>query len=473
MHIPKIDIHLHPFLKAYGHSHYPNNNPENASNPSSPWMVDANTTKDDVVENLLGFPTYRQSDLTSAKQSDVRLLINSLYPLERGFFQFKDNVLGLALDKLAGKAIQEMVTAIGKRYVEKVRSNSFNYLIDLQDQMKFMQRLEGKPTPFGTFKLLNNGQNLENDLSTSPDLLVVNSIEGIQCLCNGNDTESAAGWDQIETTIANLKKEHGRPFFITLAHHFYNGMCSHSESLFSIRTFIKGQSRGMNSLVAQGLANREINDLGRKTINHLLDTANGQRILVDVKHMSKDARKEYYEIRNADFSGIPIVYSHGATQQYYQQNINLTDEDIAAIGKSGGLIGLELDQRVLGYNDEGSRFLRWARNGLRNDRNQNRHWAEIFALNLIHIAEVCSKNNLDPWAHICIGSDYDGIINPLNEFRTINQLGDLCTTTAELLNDYSKQSDWKIDHDSSLSMEDVMYKVGFKNACQFVEKWFN
>jgi microsomal dipeptidase-like Zn-dependent dipeptidase len=79
---------------------------------------------------------------------------------------------------------------------------------------------------------------------------------------------------------------------------------------------------------------------------------------------------------------------------------------------------------------------------------------------------------LDPWAHICIGSDYDGIINPLNEFRTISQLGDLCTTTAELLNEYSKRKDWKIDHNSSLSMEDVVYKVGFKNACQFVEKWF-
>lgn len=472
MNIPKTDIHVHPFLKPYGHSFYGNNNPDNPNNPASPWMVDKNTRADDIRENLVGIPTYRQSDLTSTKSADVRLIVNSLYPIERGFFQFKKNVWGQATDKVAGVAIQEMITEFGRPYVEAVRSASFDYLADFNGQLAFVQRMEKTTGAHGNFKLLNNGQSLAQDLVQTNDLLVVNSIEGVQSLCRGNNPEAPGAWDGIETTIAQLKAAHGRPFFITFAHHFYNGLCSHCESLFSIRMFIEGQQRGMESLVAQGISNKEINPLGHKIIHLLLDTANGQRILMDVKHMSEGARNEFYALRNKDYPQVPIVYSHGAAKRYYHQTINLNNHDIVEIAKSGGLIGLELDQRILGYNDDGARFLRWMRNGLSNDRKQNRHWAEIFVLNLVHIAEVCSDNNLDPWANLCIGSDYDGVINPLNEFRTISEIGDLCATTADLLHEFSRRKDWRIDHDSSLSMEDVVYKLAYKNVYEFVGKHF-
>jgi len=125
---------------------------------------------------------------------------------------------------------------------------------------------------------------------------------------------------------------------------------------------------------------RGITRLGMEVIRESLRKPN--RILIDIKHMSLEARKQYYEILRNEFASekIPIIMSHGGVTgvsydkmpvvkckrccrwtkvEYYRPqgldktkfnpwSINLYDEEIREIVNSEGLIGLELDARILG-----------------------------------------------------------------------------------------------------------------------------
>jgi microsomal dipeptidase-like Zn-dependent dipeptidase len=127
---------------------------------------------------------------------------------------------------------------------------------------------------------------------------------------------------------------------------------------------------------------KEITPLGREVIKQALRRPG--RILIDVKHMSLKARKEYYRILRTDFpnENIPVIASHAAVTGTSYQNIkafcqnagdpglikvryvmpsghiagtrfnpssiNLYDEEIDIIIRSGGIIGLNFDERLLG-----------------------------------------------------------------------------------------------------------------------------
>jgi len=480
MKIPKTDLHSHPFLKPYGHSYYENNNPNDASSGASPWMKDRDTGVDDLLENTGGFAPYRQSDFTSCKDGNVRMIINSFYAIEQGFLDTKSEIL----DQLAGKTVADIVTEFGKKWIAIIKSDSYNYYDDLLRQMDFANELQNKVPLNGIskYRVVANAATLDQDLA-SGDLVVINSFEGAQALCNGNDPGDLQQWEGIEERIMAVKKHPCRPFFVTLAHHFYNGLCSHSESLFDLKSIIKGQETGMGTLkewtspdgvVHPAICDREITPTGYKVIELLLATDNGPSVLIDVKHMSEKARKEFYVYRKAVQPDLPIIYSHGATQKYYSFEINLSDNDIREIVESKGIIGLEVDQRILGYNLSKGRFKKWFSNIFKQDHKQNLSWAKCYWDNLIYIAEVSYEAGLksDPWQCICMGCDFDGIINPLNEFRTIDRLDDLLLAIQEYLRSYWAESNPKIPVNTGGTPSDVIYNIGYKNLLSFTQKHF-
>ncbi|MET0298458.1 MAG: membrane dipeptidase [Flavitalea sp.] len=476
MKLPKADLHVHPFLKPYGHSYYANNNEMDACSNASPWMKDEDTPADALLENAAGFAPYRQSDFTSCNEGNLKLIVNSFYPIEQGFLDLKSDLL----DSIAGDTVANMITEFGKAWIATVKDPSFNYYTDLLKQMDFAARLQLKKPINGNseYKLLTTGKDLSSEIGQGV-LLVANSCEGAQVLCNGNDPSDAMQWAGVEDRIRFIKAHPARPFFITLAHHFYNGLCSHSESLFDLKNFILGQELGMQTLTKPykdqpPLCDREITVIGYLVIEELLRSGNGAPVLIDVKHMSKLARLEFYKYRKERHPDLPIIYSHGATKKYYDFEINLDEEDIAEIYASNGIIGLEIDQRILGYNVKGKRFTKWFKNIFRKDAEQNMRWAECFWENLIHIAEVAYKSGstTNPWQCICIGSDFDGIINPLNEFRTINKLEDLLTCLQRYLEEYWKRPGWVIPPNTYGEPSDIMYQIGYYNLVSFTEKNF-
>ncbi|SOD79956.1 amidohydrolase family protein [Spirosoma fluviale] len=129
---------------------------------------------------------------------------------------------------------------------------------------------------------------------------------------------------------------------------------------------------------------------------------------------------------------------------YNAWSINLMDEDIEAVLVSNGLIGISLDVRILGWQDllskgdkdefmsaEEFRFFFPERarqlvppaveSQLKPTREERHPLALCF--NILHVVSVgLIRTDQKPWKQICIGSDYDGLINPVINCRDVSQL---------------------------------------------------
>ena len=130
---------------------------------------------------------------------------------------------------------------------------------------------------------------------------------------------------------------------------------------------------------------------------------------------------------------------------FHPMSANLFDEEIQDVYKYGGIIGITLEERALGkgaynYKNEPAE----AQIGAFFEKNYNTYFgqysgskdqllkdikdAEPFVRNLFYILEKSGYAGLiKSWEHIAIGSDFDGIMNPI----------DICPTSADIPKFYS------------------------------------
>lgn len=182
-------------------------------------------------------------------------------------------------------------------------------------------------------------------------------------------------------------------------------------------------------------------------------------------------------------------------------SINLYNEDIEAILLSGGLIGLSFDQRILGFADEN--ILRnvtiphdveyiseletefflgpnpsalpvwtkddeiWTTEDFENlDPVFNIELHTLFFLNqVIHILMVAKENVLIgiPKAikQICLGTDYDGLINSIDNCKRADNLNDFKTVALTKMSELLKKA--KLDNeaiDTDALIENIFYNNG-------------
>lgn len=467
MSTPITDIHLHPTLKPYGHSFYQNENKNDLLSSACIWHPDPPTNLDELEENILGFPPYRECDFTTMVNGRVNIAVVSLYPMETGF-------VNPQLFKSESKELIDMITLFGRDRIAYLQSAGYNYFSDLNNEYNYLLTLNKKNPINGIhqYELLTSGAALATP-TTNVQVLI--SIEGAHVFCNGHNVEDPDAWTKVEERIEFIKKNwEFPPFFITFCHHFYNGLASHAQSLF-IKVAGKDlldQSYKLNQPIENG---KYISTTGYKVIDLLYSQQNGKRILIDIKHMAKNTRHEFYAYRKGKYDSIPLICSHGALIDFYSQDINLNPEDIKEIYHSEGLIGIELDQRILGYNQqqEKNRFWNWLTSIFRSRKSNDLLWAEYFWKNIMAIAEQCYDLNVntDPWKLICLGSDFDGIINPLNKFRTSTDLQALSECILKNLIDYWGSGRSKIPANHlGIDAHTVVYNIMYKNAKEFIIK---
>ncbi|QDH80273.1 hypothetical protein FKX85_15010 [Echinicola soli] len=249
-----------------------------------------------------------------------------------------------------------------------------------------------------------------------------------------------------------------------------------------------------------------LTEIGKKLIRQCLMHPT-RAVLIDVKHMSLYTRLAYYRFKdqlakgNPNVSRLPILSSHtGFTftsidhylnSQSYRSyvhdtqagravmiapenrkigrtddkinkglyanpwTINLFDEEIVEIMASGGMMGISLDQRILGASNPAldsirdkyyekehvsyHEFKKLFKEGKMPGEEgitqtlkllptkEERH-VMLLCLHIIHAVKLGYEKlpwheGASPWDHICIGSDFDGLINPINGFEDITKLG--------------------------------------------------
>lgn len=459
---PIIDLHVHSTLKPFGNSFYPNNDRTIFTNSSCIWFNDQRTRTDFKLESLLGICRYRQSDFRSLTDGQVKIAVVSLYPIEKEFFMIRKSTLK-SLDRFIG----ELASMFGKARIDNVRADDFSYFKDMCDEYAFLCCLDGKIADSRMYKIMGDATQMVSDAN----LLIIPSFEGCHALCNGNNPRLDSAWEFMEDNVKTVKQWTSPPLFVTFAHHFYNGLCTHARSLFDSAGNLLDQEYGMrdyNFLPKD--AEEPINARGKKLIELLLSKTNGRRILIDIKHMSREARITYYQLLMTQYKDekIPVLCSHGALALDNQHEINLHPEDIIMIYRTGGLIGLEMDQRILGYNHK--RFIKFVKAMFHPNRSAFDDAAYFFR-QIIAIAEPCYRVDPagDPWRCIALGSDYDGVINPLNHYPDAVSLSRLYQNLIVHLEQYwDENGEIPRKHDG-LDAASVIYRVMYGNALGFIE----
>lgn len=463
---PIVDIHIHSTLKPFGNSFYSNTNPIVFNDPSCIWTIDKVTETDKFFENLLGISRYKQSDFNSLSQGQIKLAVVALYPIEKQFVHLKNQNL-----KFAELFLAQFASLLGKKRIEVIISPDFNYFEDLNKEYNYLKILNKTPA-VGSSKIYNL-IGAKDDFTLNTNLLIVPSIEGCHCFCNGNDTQDLNNWEQLEERVATVKKWEYPPIYVTMAHHFYNGLCTHAKSLFETSGKLLDQKNGMrdyNFIPDDNFS--PISDIGHKLIHLLLSNENGKRILIDVKHMSQEARNQYYKLIESDYSNkIPILWSHGAVNTEEPFEINLNFDDISIIYKTNGLIGIEIDQRILGYNK--NRFSKWLSRIFSSQGKEAYEDAAYFWNQIQIIAEFAFRNqladDLDPWKCICLGSDFDGVINPLNSYRDASSLSILYDNLVVHLMKYWETGKSVIPKNyQGRDANTVIYNILYNNAYTFI-----
>lgn len=474
-----VDFHCHPSMKPYGKSFKlkpTGANNKNRKARNSVWFYDSPNLFERGIQMLSGISKFTQADMCTLAYGDVRLICASLYPIEKGFFK---NDLGTGT---VSDLANTFITGVGKERVDYIQKIS-NYFEDLSNEYKFYEELNGVTikTDSGPFQyvIVNSYDEIEKHLARSNGeqiIFIVLTIEGLHAL-NSNANAAMPDRDSFLKNLRTMKAWKSVPFFVTFSHHFNNFLCGHAKSLTGVVGGVTDQTVGLGD---------GFTPLGREVLKEVLSKTNGKRIYVDIKHMSAKGRSEYFRILETEYAGedIPIIVSHGAANglrsatervvdgkntgfKLLPEDINFYDDEILRVAKSGGIFGLQLDERRVANEQT----LKATKHSL--FINKIRHYrAELLWNQIRHIAELLDRNDMYAWNCMALGTDFEGVINPLNGYLTAETLVHLEEYVERWAYDYMNGAGKQLKPYNCITPSEVVNRIFHSNGVAFMKKYF-
>jgi microsomal dipeptidase-like Zn-dependent dipeptidase len=181
---------------------------------------------------------------------------------------------------------------------------------------------------------------------------------------------------------------------------------------------------------------------------------------------------------------IPIIASHGACngkhsivqwdqtsiiehrEWFCDIDINFYDSELARIAKSNGIFGIQLDERRIGS----SKAISESKMIFPNKRKQLNKKALLVWRQVHHIAEVLDNEGLFCWGIQSIGSDFDGIVNPINGLWTAENMKDLAEEMLKHAEDYLSKNRIKLHDFNRINAEAIVERVMHQNAMEFIKR---
>ena len=452
-----------------------------------------------------------QSNLTQAKSGGVKLFFSALTALEQPIAKEVYYIL---------KDTASLFPAVSFDLMRQMKQNEKSYFDWMVEEWHHLKANLAPASVLGSFVDFN---------PVSPDPQLVVNIEGAHNFYTRPGLGSAQDMAEMIQNLEAFKNdpEMPRAFYLTLTHLCNNRFANHAFA-------IKLVSNPDFFPIGNG-----INSEGYQLIDAALSTQNGYRMLIDVKHMSAKSRKDYYRHtkgtvpiiashtgfsltswndkipvaklgdakgnlvdhagRREDGTQSPVVHvvypwrrGRSAFVHHNLWSINLYKEEVDIIHKSGGIVGVSLDQRILGYGHQGedvfsiAEWLEVSKNGImRVDEygslstfQEYPGWGNEYlpALHAKHVANQLISMSLcstvpDPYNHFALGSDFDGLIDAV----------DCCTDAAQYQNfvpllERELFHIYKNDMGNPLKPEliqSIVQRVCFDNALHFLERNFN
>ena len=126
----------------------------------------------------------------------------------------------------------------------------------------------------------------------------------------------------------------------------------------------------------------------------LVEAMNASRILVDLAHISP---RGFWEALDVHDKGQPAIVSHTGVRGVHDMWRNIDDDQIRAVAEVGGVVGIMFHAGFLGQPFWSGR-------------------AEAIVHHVEHVIDVAGEDA------VAIGSDFDGLIVPPADLRTVSQL---------------------------------------------------
>lgn len=436
-----FDFHLHPPLKTFLGS-------TEESKRENCWKEVKIKGVIGLIAKFVGDILNSQSSLTQIQKGKVRVAVAGIYPLEHGMTSGVIPVDKNAILFTKLKSLAQKVPEISAELLTEIEYGEYPYFQlykDIRDHL----------LDSGNINIVSSHNQV--DLSKTNIIL---AIEGGHALLNNIETDTE---QDILNNLEEIKNFKYRTLYLTLVHLTKLPFCTHA---FGIK-FIENPD-----FFPEG---KGITNLGFQVIEKALDNSEGKKILIDVKHMSLQSRLQYYNWLKEKNLDIPIIASHcaatgcsykempvykydAATNPKYPEvfyvkpngmddtqfnpwSVNLYDEDIKEIVASKGLIGLNFDQRIQGVGGEvGSEIFSEEEFACyKNDIDKNlerfkklhkdyqpedetlfdhKYHLQHLANNILYMVK---KGGHETWKCLCIGSDFDGLINALDCYKTIDK----------------------------------------------------
>lgn len=485
-----IDLHCHPFTKPYGRS-FQTTKPGKAStrrnDKNCAWHQSPPSITDRLMQRTLGITKFTQSDFTSLAWGEVRCVCASLYSVEREFTDL--NVLG---ESEFADIVANIASSLSLKRIQYIQNN-LDYFKDLIGEYEFMKELHQKEydIPGGKFKyiIVKNFGELEFYVSSEKEsdeiknIYIIVTIEGMHDLISRADQPI----DEVSLlhNIDIIKNWEYKPFFMTFAHHFYNKLCGHARTMYGFP---------MNVLLNQKVGMDEgFTEVGWKALKKLIDNQDGKQIHIDIKHMSVISRKAYIKFLKEEYTEdykklkYPIIISHGACNgkmndmnpvftpglektaaRMFPEDINFYDDEILEMARSGGIIGLQLDERRIATQA----YIRSLRTN--ESRNKRMHSnSKMIWNNIQHIVQLLDMNDMFAWKYMAIGSDFDGMIDPINLFWTSEEMDDLLQFTERHAENYFNDPSTVFKNSANrITAAEVVDRIFRVNAFEFFRTYF-
>ena len=130
----------------------------------------------------------------------------------------------------------------------------------------------------------------------------------------------------------------------------------------------------------------------------IVDECIRNSVIIDLAHISP---KGFFDIINRIPQKIPVIVSHTGINKAHRHKRNLNDDQVVAVGATGGVVGIMNSSMFLGGNQLQD-----------------------------YVNHVLAARDLAGYRHIAIGSDFDGFIFPMRGLEDVTRYSSL---TAALL----------------------------------------
>lgn len=524
-----------------------------------------------LINRFSGRILNSQACVSQAAAGGIRIGVAAIAAIEY-IFATQQGMLKLLEWEING---QDVIVPLDNRLFEFIRKGSGSYHTLLRKELSFYQWVAGQTDLRHYINLLSrkNGSNLQLQ---EGKLNLVLAIEGGHSLSKSLINGPAGGSDPVATVMGYRHDDSVDFFYLTLTHLSHvpeQKLCSHAYAFKMVRDLPEARPQ------IKGLT-----ELGKQVARACVDTKeNAYPILIDIKHMSLLGRRNFYAYRRhliderpdgfkppKELNGKPwwpIIATHmgvtgynsGEMKDFIEEygvergnefsirvrlprkkaaklpdstfkesvffnpaTVGLCDDDIEAIVRSRGLIGISLDARILGYEDILGRQLpdydyfsredfaqlfpdlaeqlpplklepaeeeleeKPGKNRKSLFSNRRKRELYLFCLNILHTVAVINKmpeeerHGEEGWDYICVGSDYDGLIDSLEAANTAESLAGfeqelqfyLPRAEKAYFEEHGGTPGLLPGEGGENSVKQVLRKLFYENGERFIREWW-